>query len=101
MKGQFKKIFLCRTPCVNSGGSSYGNKVCDCIKNGNYNCDCARKFSDTNAGWGWDSYHGQYFYGHTEYILSVYNKDLKCDLPLYLRMVQAQRFDGITAIVAL
>jgi len=87
--------------CVNSGGSSYGNKVCDCIKNGNYNCDCRRKFSDTNARWGWDSYHGQYFYGYTEYLLSVYNKELKCDLPLYLRMVEAQRHDGISAIVAL
>lgn len=87
--------------CVDSGASSYGNKVCDCVKNGNYNCDCPRKFSDPYARWGWDSYHGQWFYGHTEYILSVYNKELKCDLPLYLRMLQAQRFDGISAIVAL
>ncbi len=87
--------------CVDSGASSYGNKVCDCVKNGNYNCDCPRKFSDPYARWGWDNYHGQWFYGHTEYILSVYNKELKCDLPLYLRMLQAQRFDGISAIVAL
>lgn len=87
--------------CVNSGGNSYGNKVCNCTQNGNYTCDCARKFSDPYARWGWDSYHGQWFYGYTEYILSVYNKDLKCDLPLYLRMVQAQRFDGISSIVAL
>lgn len=87
--------------CVNSGGSHYGKKVCDCVKNGNYNCDCPRKFSDTNARWGWDSYHGQYFYGHTKYILSTYNKKLKCDLPIYLRMVEAQRHDGVSAIVAL
>lgn len=87
--------------CINSGASSYGHKVCNCRENGNYNCDCARKFSDPYARWGWDSYHGQWFYGYTEYILSVYNKDLKCDLPLYLRIVQAQRFDGISAIVAL
>jgi hypothetical protein len=87
--------------CVNSGGSSYGNKECDCRKNKIYNCDCRRNFSDPYARWGWDSYHGQWFYGYTEYILSVYNSDLKCDLPLYLRIVQAQRFDGISAIVAL
>lgn len=87
--------------CINSGASSYSNKVCNCVENGNYNCDCARKFSDPYARWGWDSCHGQWFYGHTEYILSVYNKELKCGLPLYLRMVQAQRFDGISAIVAL
>jgi hypothetical protein len=87
--------------CVNSGGSSYGNKECDCSKNGNYKCDCKRRFSDADARWGWDSYHEQWFYGFTGYILSVYNKDLKCDLPLYLRFVQAQRFDGISAIIAL
>lgn len=87
--------------CVDSGGCSYGKKVCDCTESGNYSCDCNRKFSDPFARWGWDSYHEQYFYGHTEYILSVYNKDLKSDLPLYLRMVQAQRFDGVSAIVAL
>ncbi len=75
--------------------------MCDCVKNGNFKCDCKRNFSDADARWGWDSYHEQYFYGYTEYILSVYNSDLKCDLPLYLRLVQAQRFDGVSAIVAL
>ena len=87
--------------CINSGSSSFGNKVCNCRDNGNYNCDCKRKFSDPYARWGWDSYHGQWFYGYTEYILSVYNQELKSDLPLYLRIVQAQRHDGISAIVAL
>lgn len=87
--------------CINSGGSSSGTKVCDCVKNGNYKCDCKRKFSDSDARWGWDSYHEQYFYGYTEYILSVYNVELKSDLPLYLRLVEAQRYDGVTAIVAL
>lgn len=87
--------------CVDSGGSSYGNKECNCVENGIYNCDCKRKFSDSYACWGWDSYHEQWFYGYNEYILSFYNKDLKCDLPLYLRMVQARRFDGVSAIVAL
>jgi len=87
--------------CINSGGSSYGIKVCDCVKNGDFNCKCMRRFSDADARRGWDSYHEQWFYGHTEYILSVYNSDLKCDLPLYLRMVQAQRHDGVTGVVAL
>jgi hypothetical protein len=87
--------------CINSGGSNYGDKVCDCVKNGNYKCDCKRNFSDNDARWGWDSYHEQWYYGFTEYILSIHNDDLKCDLPLYLRLVQAPRFDGVTAIVAL
>lgn len=87
--------------CVNSGGSSYGNKKCDCVKKGIYNCDCPRKYSDPHARWGWDSYHGQWFYGHSEYILSVYNDETKCDLPLYLRMVEAPRHDSVTAVVSL
>lgn len=87
--------------CINSGGSSYGKRDCDCAKNGNFNCSCKRYFSDSDARWGWDSYHEQWFYGHTEYILSVYNNALKFDIPIYLRLVQAPRYDGVTAIVAL
>lgn len=87
--------------CIKSGGSSYGIKVCDCKDKDIYNCHCKRRFSDSGARFGWDSYHEQWFYGYTEYILSAYNKDLKCELPIYLRMVQAQRFDGVSAVVAL
>lgn len=87
--------------CVDSGGSSLGNKACKCVENSIYNCTCSRKFSDPSARWGWDSYHERWFYGYTEYILSVYNKELKCDLPIYFRMVQAQRHDGVSAAVAL
>ena len=87
--------------CVNSGGNPYGIKVCDCNFKGIFNCNCQRRFSDPEARYGWDSYHEQWFYGHTGYFLAVYNQELKVDLPVYLRFVQAQRFDGVTAIVAL
>ncbi len=87
--------------CINSGASPYGVKVCKCKSKGIYNCDCHRKFSDPEARHGWDSYHEQWFYGHTGYFLSVYNKVLNVDLPIYLRLVEAQRYDGVTAIVAL
>jgi hypothetical protein len=87
--------------CVLSGGSAWGSKQCSCRKQGIYNCDCPRVFSDPYARYGWDSYHGCYFYGHTEYILSVYNPNLKCDLPIFLRMVQASRHDSVSGIVAL
>jgi hypothetical protein len=87
--------------CIETGGSPFGNKVCDCVEKGNYNCDCWRKFSDTDARHGWDSYHEEWFYGHCGYFLSVYNQNQKRDLPIYLRMVQAQRYDGVSAIVAL
>jgi len=41
------------------------------------------------------------YYGHCGYFLSVYNPTLKKDLPIYLRLVQAQRYDSVTAIVAM
>ena len=87
--------------CINSGGSSHGIKVCKCRKQGVYNCHCKRRFSDPGARIGWDSYHEHWFYGYSEYILSTCNKDLKCELPVYLRLVQASRFDGVSAIFAL
>lgn len=87
--------------CINSGGSPYGIKVCNCKANGIFNCDCHRRFADPQARHGWDSYHEQWFYGHCGYLLSVYNRDLKLDLPIYFRLVEAQRYDGVSAIVAL
>ena len=87
--------------CIATGASSYGVKTCGCRSNGIYNCDCPRKFSDPNATWGWDSHNERYFYGYTGYFISTYNKALKLDLPLYLRLVQASRHDSVSAVVAL
>jgi hypothetical protein len=87
--------------CVKTGASPYGVKTCECKKQGIYNCDCPRRFSDPNATWGWDSHNERYFYGYTGYFISTYNKALKLDLPLYLRFVEASRHDSSTAVVAL
>ena len=87
--------------CIETGASHYGKKVCDCVKNGIYKCECPRKFSDPNATWGWDSHNECYFYGYTGYFISTYNKTLKTDLPLYLRFVEASRHDSVSAIVSL
>ncbi len=87
--------------CINTGGSHYGIKKCNCVSKGIYNCNCHRTFSDPDACHGWDSYHEVWFYGHCGYFLVVYNPNLKLDLPIYLRLVQAQRNDGVAAIVAL
>jgi hypothetical protein len=87
--------------CLETGGSSLGIKTCDCIKKGIFNCKCNRRFSDPDARRGWDSYHEKWYYGHCLYFLSVYNPKLKKDLPIYFRMVQAQRYDGVTAIFTL
>jgi hypothetical protein len=87
--------------CMKTGASHYGARTCKCHENGNYKCDCPRKFSDPNATWGWDSHNNQWFYGYSGYFISTYNKDLKTDLPLYLRLVEASRHDSVSAVVAL
>lgn len=87
--------------CVHCHSSYYGTKVCKCRETGIYDCKCARKLSDINATWGWDSHENRWFYGYTLYALSTYNKEHKIDLPVYLRLVEASRHDSITGIVAL
>lgn len=87
--------------CVHCHSSSRGTKVCDCREKGVYDCKCNRKFSDPDALHGWDSYLGQWFYGHTLYALSAYNKEFKIDLPLYLRFVGANRHDSVTGLVSI
>jgi hypothetical protein len=87
--------------CIETGAASYGKKVCKCRESGIYNCTCDRKFTDPNANWGWDSHNVRYFYGYTGYFISAHNRDLKIDLPLYIRLVQANRHDSVSAVVAL
>ena len=87
--------------CIETGASAYGKKLCGCVKNGICKCECPRRFSDPNATWGWDSHAEHWFYGYTGYFISAYNKDLKTDLPLYLRFVEASRHDSVSAIVSL
>ena len=87
--------------CIETGASSYGKKICDCRKNGTFKCGCPRRFSDPNAAWGWDSSKERRFYGYSGCFISACNKDLKTDLPLYLRFVEASRHDSVSAIVSL
>jgi hypothetical protein len=87
--------------CIETGAAHYGKKVCECVKNGVYNCTCDRRFSDPNATWGWDSHNEHYFYGYSGYFISSYNRDLKLDLPLYIRLLEAGRHDSVSAVFAL
>ena len=92
-----KLIISADGTCIISNASSYGKKICGCT----VKCTCPRSFADPFAKWGWDSYHERWFYGHTAYLLSVHNPELKLDLPIYMKFVEAQRFDGVTLIAAL
>jgi hypothetical protein len=84
--------------CIETGASHYGVKICGCK---DFGCGCPRRFSDPNATWGWDSHNERFFYGYTGYFISFYNRELKADLPLYLRLVEASRHDSVSAVVAL
>ena len=82
--------------CVESHANPRGHKACSCKER----CECDRRFADPEAKWGWDSYHERYFYGYTMYALSTHNARLGLDLPIYLRFVDANQFDGVTLIEA-
>lgn len=82
-----------------SGASHYGVKICDCKSKGIYNCKCPRRYSDPNATWGWDSYRERCFFGDT--LFNVTASDSPNDLPIYLKIVQANRHDSVTTIFAL
>lgn len=87
--------------CLPVPSSPYGIKDCDCLKKGVFSCKCERRYSDIDARWGWDSSKEQWFYGHSLYMLSCYNKIFHVDLPLYFRFVNANRHDSIPGVVAL
>lgn len=90
---------------IKTGSSPYGTKVCDCnkfvVENGKkvFNrCDCARKFTDLYATWGWDSYRECWVYGYSFYDLTVANG--KFDLPLFFIQTQANRHDSVSAPIS-
>jgi hypothetical protein len=82
-----------------SGASPYGVKKCDCRSKGIYKCTCLRLYSDPNARWGWDSYRERYFYGDT--LFNVTASDSPYDLPILVKLVQANRHDSTTTVYAL
>jgi len=82
-----------------SGASPYGVKKCKCRSKRIYNCNCLRIFSDPDARWGWDSYRERFFYGDT--LFNVTASDSPYDLPILVKLVQANRHDSITTVYAL
>jgi len=87
--------------CIETGACPQGKKVCKCSENGIFKCTCDRKYSDPNANWGWDSHNEVYYYGYCGYFLSTYCREHKTDLPVHLKLVQANRHDSISAFFAL
>jgi len=86
---------------IATGACPNGKKVCKCKENGIFKCTCDRKYSDPNANWGRDSHNEFFYYGYSGYFLSTYCRELKTDLPVHLKLVQANRHDSIPAFFAL
>jgi len=86
---------------IATGACTKGKKVCKCKENGIFQCTCERKYSDPNANWGWDSHNERYYYGYSGYFLTTYSREHKIDLPVHLKLVQANRHDSIPTFFAL
>ena len=84
---------------LRTGSKHSGVKVCDCLKNGVFKCDCKRRFSDPQATWGWDSYRKEFFYGYSIFNLTAAGSPN--DLPLYVRLAAGARHDSVMGVVTL
>ena len=81
---------------VETGGRPYGKFLCDCRKQGNWKCDCLRKFSDPDADYGWDSSRGKYYYGRNFFMISA--AESRYDLPIYPRLYRASKHDSVLLV---
>lgn len=81
---------------VRTGASRYGKSTCACRKQGIFNCDCPRSYSDPDASWGWDSYREEYYYGRGLYAFSA--ADSPYDLPVFLLFHKAKRHDAVAFV---
>lgn len=62
--------------------------------------ECPRHYPDPDAGWGYDSGEKGWFFGRSLYILSCHNKELRLDLPLLPKFMEARRHDSISFLHA-
>lgn len=81
---------------VRTGASRYGKLTCSCRKQGVFNCQCPRRYSDPDASWGWDSYREEYYFGRSLYAFTA--ADSPYDLPIYLIFHKARRHDSVAFV---
>jgi len=93
-----KLVFAGDGAPLETGASHRGKKICSCKEQGIYHCSCLRQYTGPTANWGWDSYHEQWFYGHTLYSITAAGS--AHDLPLLLHLTQASRHDSGTFVAA-
>jgi hypothetical protein len=83
---------------------AHGHKLCPCdnrAKPRAEHCDCARRWHDPHASWGWDSYRECYVYGHGLYELTAYSLRHDCQLPLVINVLDNHRHDSVAYLAAM
>lgn len=78
---------------VITGGRPYGKFLCECRKQGIWNCQCQRQFSDPDADYGWDSSREKYYYGRSLFMVAA--SDSPYNLPIYPRLYRASKHDSV------
>ena len=98
--GKLDKLTVCADgSTIPSGACVNGKCTCDCRKNGIFRCEHLRKFSDSDATWGWDNAEKDWIFGYRYYqFVSPYNKH---DLPLYLSMAPANTHEAVMSLIGL
>ena len=84
--------------------NAHGHKLCPCdnrAKPRAEHCDCARRWHDPHASWGWDSYRECYVYGHGLYELTAYSLRHDCQLPLVINVLDNHRHDSVAYLAAM
>lgn len=89
---------------LHTWANAHGHKLCTCDnrnKPSTDHCDCARRFHDPLASWGWDSYRECYVYGHGLYELTAYALKHDCQLPLVIHLLDNHRHDSVAYLASM
>src|SRR3972149_1400285 len=89
---------------LHTWANAHGPKIFPCQNRGKppaQHCECARRFHDPHASWGWDSYRECYVYGHGLYELTAYSLHHECQLPLVINVLDNHRHDSVAYLAAL
>lgn len=82
---------------LRTGANRHGKRVCD---HGRFDrCDCAKRYTDPDAEWGWDSHRNVWFFGHHFYEVSCSTGGH--DLPLALWLDPGDGSDYTASVRAL
>ena len=84
---------------IESLSNSYGKSLCQCRKQGIYDCNCARLYSDPQAFWGWNNRDKTFTFGYRFFQLVC--ADGQHNLPTYLTLDSANKHEALMLLSSL